>query len=579
MKKLINNTILLGLIFLLAYITGCEDVLEVTPKGIITENQLTEPEHMEGLVTAAYSRYGRIGALQTFNPWIASFKSDDAYKGGGGLDDQPAWYQWEVFSLVNPNVGNNDGPWYQGYIVISRINTAIRAIKEMDEESYPVKTTRLAEMRFLRGWMHTKMKMRWKWIPYIDETASADSIYQISNRPDDMENDLPLWQKIYDDFKFAADNLPESQPEIGRANKFAAKALLAHTLLWMAYPQDDQHQVIGLDKTKLNEALEHCNYIIEQGPYSLATDFAHNFMWEWDNTSPESIWELQFTIDDGTPRGLLNEGNGLTAPWWTPHFSCCDFHKASVNMLNAFRVDENGLPLFDSFNEEEIDDKNAYFERNQFDPRLGHTIGIPGFPWKYQEIPYDSAGTRVPSDYGYLHSLKENVTTDCPGLHDAFWMFNSKNQVEIRLAEVLLWKAEILIQLDRQGEALPIINQLRERAANSVEKLKRPDGSYPTDYIIEPYVDGVNITWDKATAWEVLQWEKRLEFAMEGRRFYDLVRWGIAAEVMNEYFEKERNRRYWMNIAFFTKGRDEYMPIPQPQMNWSQGVYKQNPGY
>jgi hypothetical protein len=579
MKKLINKIILFGLIISLAYITGCEDVLDVSPKGIITQDQITEPEHVDKLVTAAYARYGRIGAFDTYNPWIASLRSDDAYKGGGGLDDQPAWYQMEVFSLVNPNVGNNDGAWYQGYIVISRINTAIRAINKMDEETYPVKTTRLAEMRFLRGWMHFKMKRRWKWIPYIDETATPDSIYQISNHPDGMENDLPIWQKIYDDFKFAADNLPESQPDVGRANKFAAKAFLAHTLMWMAYPQDEQHQVTGLDKTKLNEALEHCNFIINEGPYTLASDFAHNFLWEWDNRSPESIWELQFSIDDGTPRGLLNEGNGLTAPWWTPYFSCCDFHKASVNMLNAFRVDENGLPIFNFFNEEEIDDKNAYFERNQFDPRVGHTIAIPGFPWKYQELPYDSAGTRVPSDYGYLHSLKENVTTDCPGLHDAFWMFNSKNQIEVRLAEVLLWKAEILIQLDREDEALPIINQLRERAANSVEKLQRPDGSYPTDYTIEPYVDGGNITWDKTTAWEVLKWEKRLEFAMEGRRFYDLVRWGIAADVMNEYFEKERDRRYWMNVAFFTQGRDEYLPIPQPQMNWSQGVYKQNPGY
>jgi starch-binding outer membrane protein, SusD/RagB family len=577
MKKLINKIILLGIVTSLTYMTGCEDALDITPKGIITQNQLTEPEHIEGLVTAAYAGYGRINAFSTFNPWIASLRSDDAYKGGGGLDDQPAWYQMEVFSLVNPNVGNNDGAWYRGYIVVSRINTAIRAIQKMEEDEYPVKTTRLAEMRFLRGWMHFKMKRRWKWIPYIDETATPNSIYQISNHPDGMENDLPIWQKIYDDFKFAADNLPESQADVGRANKFAAKAFLAHTLMWMAYPQDEQHQVTGLDKTKLNEALEHCNFIINEGPYTLASDFAHNFLWEWDNSSPESIWELQFSIDDGTPRGLLNEGNGLTAPWWTPYFSCCDFHKASVNMLNAFRVDENGLPIFDFFNDEEIDDK--YFERNQFDPRVGHTIGIPGFPWKYQELPYDSAGTRVPSDYGYLHSLKENVTTDCPGLHDAFWMFNSKNQIEIRLAEVLLWKAEILIQLDREDEALPIINQLRERAANSVEKLQRPDGSYPTDYTIEPYVDGVNITWDKATAWEVLKWEKRLEFAMEGRRFYDLVRWGIAAEVMNEYFEKERNRRYWMNVAFFTKGRDEFLPISQSQMNWSQGVYKQNPGY
>jgi len=577
MKNIKNKIILLGI--LIASITGCQDVLDVTPKGIITENQLTLPKHVDGLVTAAYAQYGRIGPFETFNPWISSLRSDDAYKGGGGLDDQPAWYQMEVFSLVNPNVGNNDGAWYQGYIVISRINAAISAINRMDEESYPLKTSRIAEMRFLRGWMHMKMKERWKWIPYIDELATSDDIYKISNHPDGMDNDLPIWQKIYDDFKFATENLPPVQPEIGRANKYAAKAFLAKTLLWMAYPQDNQNQVVSIDKAKLTEALEQCNSIIEEGNYSLANDFAYNFMLEWDNKSPESIWELQFTIDDGTPRGQLNEGNGLTAPWWTPFYSCCDFHKASVNMVNSFKVNENGLPIFDFFNDAEITDKNAYFSENNFDPRLGHTVGIPGFPWKYQEMPYDSAGTRVPSDYGYFHSMKEQVTTDSPGLFDAFWMFNSKNQQEVRLAEVLLWKAEILIQLDRQNEALPIINQIRERAANSTSKLKLKNGNFPTTYEVKTYVDGVNITWNKTTAWEALIWEKRLEFAMEGRRFYDLVRWGIADEVMNAYFEKERNRRYWLNVAFFTKGRDEFLPIPQAQINWSQGVYKQNIGY
>lgn len=576
MKKILTKLLILSMIL---FFIGCNDLLNITPKGIITEEQLTEAEQVDNLVTAAYSKYGRIHAFNTFNPWIASIKSDDAYKGGGGLDDQPAWYQMEVFSLVTPNIGNNDGAWFNGYQVISRINTALRGINNIDEEKYPQKKIRLAEMRFLRGWMYTKMKMRWKWIPYIDENVTTDSIYHVSNHPDEMGNDIPLWQKIYDDFKFAADNLPEVQNEPGRANKYAAKGFLAHTLLWMAYPQNENHEVTGIDKTKLTEALEHCNFIIDQGPYRLADDFAYNFMAEWDNASPESIFEYQFTIDDGTPRGLLNEGNGLTAPWWSPYFSCCDFHKASVNLLNAFRVDKNGLPLFKTFNDEEIDDKNAYFKRNQFDPRLGHTIGIPGFPWKYTELLYDSTGTRVPSDYGYLHSMKENVNSDCDCLHDAFWMFNSKNQIELRLAEVLLWKAEILIQLDRQNEALPIINQLRNRAANSVKLLKLPNGNFPTTYSIQPYIDGVNITWNKATAWEVLIWEKRLEYAMEGRRFPDLIRWGIVSDVMNNFFEKEKNRRYWYNIARFTKGRDEYLPIPQPQMNWSQGVYKQNPGY
>ena len=576
-----NLKINIFLVFLVISLTSCEeDFLEVNPKAVLTEDQLQEPEQLDGFVTAAYSFMPRSHAFETYNPFIASLRSDDAYKGGGGLNDQTPWYQMEVFTFVNASVGNNDNAWYRGYQGISRANTAIRAIQNVDEEQYPQKQERLAEMRFIRGWIHFKMKRRWKWIPYIDESATAEEIPQISNRPEDMPNDLPLWEKIAKDFQFAAENLPPIQEEVGRANQYAAKAYLAKTLLWMAYPQDENHQVTGVDTEKLSEALIYINDIIESGIYNLSSDFAHNFMLEYDNASPESIWELQFTIDDGTPRGNLNEGNGLTAPWWNPYFSCCDFHKASYNMVNAFQVDENGIPRFEDFNESELEGNyEEYFDNNSFDPRLGHTVAIPGFPWKYQEIPFDSTASRDPGIYGYMNSLKENVRTDSPGLWDEFWMFNSKNQIEIRYAEVLLWKSEILIQLGQHQDALPIINELRERASNSVEKLKLPDGSFPANYRVEPYVDGVNINWNAESAWDALVWENRLELAMEGRRFYDLVRWGIAEEVMNEYFEKESQRRPWLEVGRFTPGRDEYLPIPQEQMNWSQGVYVQNPGY
>lgn len=577
--KNIRYYLIAGLIMF--YLTGCqEEFLDVNPKGVLTESQLTEPDKLDGFVTAAYAFMPRTHAFATYNPFIASLRSDDAYKGGGGLNDQTPWYQMEVFSLVNASIGNNDNAWFRAFMGISRVNTAIRAIQKIEESEYPNKKERLGEMRFLRGWIYFKIKRRWKWVPYIDETVSDEDITQISNHPDDMSNDLPLWQKILEDFKFAVENLPPVQQDVGRANQYAAKAYMAKTLLWMAYPQDNNHQVTGLDEERLSDALIQVNDIINSGKYSLASDFANNFMLEYDNASPESIWELQFTIDDGTPRGNLNEGNGLTAPWWNPYFSCCDFHKASYNLVNAFQVNSNGLPSFDNFNSAELKDNyEKYFQEKTFDPRLGHTVAIPGFPWKYQEIAYDSTGSRDPGIYGYMNSLKENVRTDSPGLWDEFWMYNSKNQIEVRYDEVLLWKAEILIQLGRQNEALPIINQIRERAANSIDKLKLPDGSYPTNYKISSYVDGANIDWNKETAWKALIWEKRLELAMEGRRFYDLVRWGIAADVLNEYFEKETQRHPWLKQAYFTKGRDEYLPIPQEQMNWAKGIYVQNPGY
>ena len=149
----------------------------------------------------------------------------------------------------------------------------------------------------------------------------------------------------------------------------------------------------------------------------------------------------------------------------------------------------------------------------------------------------------------------------------------------IRYDEVLLWKAEVLIQLDRWDESLPLINKVRQRAANSTDRLVMADGSPSLNYHIELYKPGENCTWDKEFAWKAMQWENRLEMAAEGRRFFDLQRWGILEETMNDYFEVEKDRFAWMGVARFTAGRDEYFPIPQAQINWAKGNYTQNIGY
>lgn len=577
MKILVKYILLFALLN-----TGCNKFLEVTPQSVVTEESVTTADKIDGLVVAAYAWIPRAAILnqkQAF--WLADIKSDDSYKGGGGIGDQIAWYQWEVFSLNTPSTGNNDGIWYGQFQGISRCNSALRALHNIDESAFPLKKQRIAEMRFLRGYMFLDLKKWYRWIPYFDETMPNDSIAKLPNKPNGVTNDLYLWQHIYDDFAAAAVDLPEDQPDAGRASKYAALAQMLEILMWMAYEQDGRHQVVNINQDKLNEALVIANQIISSGKYSLASDFAINFLYSYDNQSPESIFEWQYTHGDGTPNGNLNFGTPLNAPWWPPSFSCCDFHKASVNMVNAFRVDASGLPIFDTYNNMEIVDKNAYLANNSWDPRIGHTVAIPGLPWKYQSnLLFDSSGSRDPANYGYMNSLKENVESDCACLVNLFWMHNSKNEIAIRYDRILLQKAEILIQLNREDEALPIINAIRQRAANSTGRLKFANGNPTLDYQISLYQDGVNVNWTKEFAWKALMFENRLEFAMEGVRWYDLVRWGIAETVLNAYFEKEYPRgRTWMRDARFVAGRDEYMPIPQPQMNYSFGAYTQNPGY
>jgi hypothetical protein len=176
--------------------------------------------------------------------------------------------------------------------------------------------------------------------------------------------------------------------------------------------------------------------------------------------------------------------------------------------------------------------------------------------------------------------MKEIVHYSDPTLrkYGAF-LANAMNIQIIRYADVLLWKAEALIELGRHTEALPLINQIRERAANSTERLKHNDGSPASNYNISLYVDGENCNWTQDYARKALRFERRLEFAMESPRFFDLVRWGIAAETLNAYFEKEKKEFIFLEEAFFTKGRDEYFPIPQTQINLVEGIYTQNNGW
>ena len=204
---------------------------------------------------------------------------------------------------------------------------------------------------------------------------------------------------------------------------------------------------------------------------------------------------------------------------------------------------------------------------------------MPGHPWKYNpnEI-YQQNWNRTPEIYGYYASLKENVRRDQYIQNGPFYA-NAKNRIIIRYADVMLWKAEALIELGRQDEALPLINSIRTRAKNSTGLLKFANGNFESNFNIDIYKPGINSTWTKEFAREALRFERRLEFAMEGTRFFDLVRWGIADTYLNAYFNTEKTKRAYLKDGLFQKNRDEYLPIPLTQIRFSKGLYVQNNSY
>jgi hypothetical protein len=575
--KTIYKSVLLGSFLLSFY--SCNDFLVIPSQGILSDSQLNSPDNVEKLVISAYAQLGNdhYSVPNLLWPW-GDLRSGDAYKGGDGPADIFFYNALETFTPIQPDMSAfppgalkdlNNKMWIRQYIGISRINNALRRLAEISQGDFDKRDTRIAEMKFLRAHFYFVLKILYNRVPWYDENASVAEIEKMSNI---QYSNTGLWDKITADLRAAADNLPESQSDVGRPNKFTATAFLAKVLLYQSYEQNDEYKVINIDGLKLTEVVDLVDEVIASGKYQLADNFAFPFLWEYEN-GKESVWAIQRSRNDGTATGNLDFSSMLNNPM-SNDFGCCWFHIPSQNLVNAFKTGADGLPVFDSFNENDLD-----LTTNTVDPRLDHTVAMPGKPWKYEPglIYTELEWTRQPGIYGPFSSMKENVSPLCECFEKITpFMSSSKNTILIRYSDVLLWKAEALIELGREDEALSIINEIRQRAKNSTGNLKDVNGGPLSDYNIELYQSA---QWTQDYARKALRWERRLELALEGQRFFDLVRWGIASETVSEYLNIEKAKRTYLNDALFVAAKNEYMPIPYQQMELSKGIYKQNKNY
>ena len=252
----------------------------------------------------------------------------------------------------------------------------------------------------------------------------------------------------------------------------------------------------------------------------------------------------------------------------------CDFYKPSQNLVNAFRTGADGLPLPDSFNEKDYD-KGV----DNADPRLFLTVGMPGLPYLFNKnfIQDESKQwSRGNGLYGYYISLKQNVDPALVGeylIKGSYWA-SPMNRIVFRYADVLLERAEAYAQLGDSGKAIDLVNQIRDRAASSTQMF----ADYPTRYGVKIYITQYKGSYDKAAALKIVKMERRLEMGMECERFFDLVRWGEAAQVLNKYYAEEIDNCSIYREARFTADKDEYLPIPASQIAASNGHYTQNIG-
>ena len=561
---------------------SCSDFLEEqVPQATLTQDEVKDPEYIDNVIVSAYAGLVSIEDMNaSFSLWNYDTRSDDAYVGGSDFSDGEPFHRLEKGTGVMTTDWPFSSIWNKFYSYLSRISLSLDMLEEADQSNAIIKQ-RTGEMKFLRAYGHFQLKRLFKKIPFVNKSNMTEDDYNnLSNT--EYTNDEG-WQQIINDLEAAYKVLPETQTEKGRPTKAACAAFLAKVYLYKAYHQDDvnSNQVTSINEADLQKVIEYTDpSIYAKGGYGLESDLHNNFRPEeqYEN-GKESLWAIQYSKNDGTTYGNLNFSNRLIVPCIPKvHDSGCDFYKPSHNLVDAYRTNSDGLPMLDNF--ATVDYKVGSAET--VDPRLFITVGVPGTPYMFNTsfmMSETGAWSRSGGTFGYFVSLKQNVnpilTDNYLYLCDSQWA-SSMNRIVFRYADVLLMRAEALAQLNNTAEAVIFVNQVRDRAirmmTNSVV------AGYPNKYGIHYAVGKYNGTYSKEEMMKIVKMERRLELAMESERFFDLVRWGDAATVLNKYYSDESQKMSFLNGSSFTANKNEYLPIPFEQMAASNGHYTQNCG-
>ncbi len=577
-KRIFLSVVVTALI-LIGFNSCKKDFLDPKPFGRYSPELIQSKKGIEGLLVGTYALLdgsntpGASGWMTGVTNWVyGDVISDDAYK-GTDANDQPQMTQIELFNSQADNTYFYY-KWISIYDGVARANDVIKAVDKISELTEADKKDYTAQARFLRGIFHFEAKRMWNKVPYITEATKT------------YDNKADIWPMIEADLKFAYENLAETQPLVGKVNKWAAGAQLAKVLMY--------------DK-KFMEAKNLYDVIIAKGVnsngklYDLQKEFWKNFDIGFEN-SVEAVFSMQ-TAASGTVTASAETSYELAYPYGGV-WGCCGFYQPSQNLVNSFKVDGSGLPFLDGSynnmnlkNDEGINSKDPFTNdmTTPIDPRLDWAVGRRGIPY-YDYGPHPGRDWIRDQAYAGPFSPKKHVQkkTDNNGVASNINNVRqtAKNYNIIRFADVLLMAAEAEIEVGSLEKARTYINRVRTRAGNPAgfvandSPLGFVSGTAPANYQVKIYETAFT---DQTMARTAVRFERRLELAMEGHRFFDLVRWGIAAEVLNAYQATEKVRRSYKNgSGGFAKGKNEYYPIPNRVIQIAKidgNILDQNPGY
>ena len=562
MRKAIIFSIMLAL-FGGLWVACSEGFLDAPAQASLDEGTLANQGGVEAALISAYSMLdGWNNDWGTFNPpwpaagsnWIwGSVTTDDAYKGSDPGDQQ----EIQIIELFEWAPGNEyfNIKFQVLYEGIARGNAALKLMANTENLSRASEIE--GEVRFLRAHYHFDAWKLWKNVPYYTE---LDEDFRKPNNTDIIPN-------IMSDFEFAVNNLPVTQPNVGRATKGAAQAYLGKVLLYTG---------------NYSGAKAQFDAVVNSGVYSLQSCF-HDIFTSAQESGSGHIFSIQGSVNDGTGGGE----NGLFADRLNhPHggspFGCCGFHQPSHNLVNAHKVDANGLPFLDnSYNNSDVTIDDVV------DPRLDWTAGR-------DDVPYLNWGPHAPNwirnrTWAGPYSPKKfsHVQGEQSSVGWSNIQLSNVNIPIIRYADVLLMLAEAEVETGNMERARELVNMIRSRAGNCAQSSS--GGSGP--------IDAADITWatyavgtydspwtDQATARDAVRFERRIEMALEGHRLFDLRRWGNADQVINtDYLPTEKTKRNYLVPSNGYQSKHDMFPLPSVQVELSkidgQPMLIQNPGY
>jgi starch-binding outer membrane protein, SusD/RagB family len=563
------NRIILSILFISLFAVACKDeFLNVKPLGVLDQSSLQNKIGVNLLLVGAYSM---LDGVQTnvgsaFSDWQGSadnwvygeVTADNAVKGSDS-NDQPEIALIESFNTT-PALIHFRGKWRAVYDGVARSNDVLQAVDKATDMTAVEKSQAIGQARFLRAHYHFEAKKMWNKAPFIDDKTYNPAEPNSTK----VANDKDIWTNIVDDLKFAYDNLPATwagQP--GRITKWAAAATLGKAYMF---------------QSKFAEAKPLFDAIVNSKQYDLMPKYHDNFRAEANNNK-ESVLEVEFSINDGAAiNNNGNRGGTLNYAYGGGVTTCCGFYQPTQSLVNAFKTDAtSGLPDANP-NATDVPGIASQTYTGTLDPRLDWTVGRQGIQYLDWGL---HTGVYV-RDLAYAgpFSPKKNAPykSDIGKTAASNPRQNANNYRMIRYAHVLLMLAECEVEVGVLEKAREYVNLIRTRASNAAGFVVT--APVQANYKIATYTAPWTV---QAAAREAVRTETRLELAMEGHRFFDLVRWKVADKVINDYITFEQNKRTYLKGAKFVAGKHEYFPIPLAEIINSsldgKPTLTQNPGY